>query len=239
MSEEMHGSDRLSEYVDGELDAVERARLESHLEACPECTRELEEMRALVAEAASLPDLPPERDLWPDIASRLGPRTSPSADGADVLTLASRSRPRRIAFTVPQLLAASIALMLFSSAGAWLALGPEADRSAGTVAGGTTGSAGAAVEAEGSAVTPVAYTVYDEAIAELEEEFDLRRSELDVETIQVVERNLAIIDRAIAEAREALESDPSSGFLSTHLAEAMRRKVELLRRAASIDRTET
>ena len=73
----------------------------------------------------------------------------------------------------------------------------------------------------------------------LEAEFELRRAVLDPATIQVVERNLAIIDGAIAESRRALEADPSSGFLNGYLAEAMRRKVDLLRQATRIQRTET
>ena len=45
-----------------------------------------------------------------------------------------------------------------------------------------------------------------------------------------VRKNLAVIDRAIAEARMALRSDPGNAYLNLHLANTMRRKVELLRR---------
>ena len=40
-------------------------------------------------------------------------------------------------------------------------------------------------------------------------------------------------------AREALATDPSSGFISAHLANAMRQKMELLRQAATIAQSET
>ena len=52
-------TDRLSEYVDGELAAGERTALEAHLATCAECRATLEELRrvvpvveALVAEGA-------------------------------------------------------------------------------------------------------------------------------------------------------------------------------------------
>ena len=39
-------------YLDGELDAEQRARLESHLAACEACTREMGELRKLKEELA-------------------------------------------------------------------------------------------------------------------------------------------------------------------------------------------
>ena len=59
------------------------------------------------------------------------------------------------------------------------------------------------------------------------------RNELDPRTIEVLERNLAIIDEAIEQARRALAADPASSYLHGHIAENMKRKYELLRRAAS------
>src|SRR3989449_460651 len=53
---------------------------------------------------------------------------------------------------------------------------------------------------------------------------------LDTATVRIVRKNLAVIDRAIAEARMALRSDPGNAYLNLHLANTMRRKVELLRR---------
>jgi hypothetical protein len=52
--------------------------------------------------------------------------------------------------------------------------------------------------------------------------------------VRVIEQNLAAIDRAIAQAQGALLADPANLYLNTHLAETMRRKLELLRRAATL-----
>ena len=53
-------------------------------------------------------------------------------------------------------------------------------------------------------------------------------------TVRVLEENLAIIDRAIADARTALEQDPASRYLNGHLGRTLRRKVDLLQRAATL-----
>ena len=51
---------------------------------------------------------------------------------------------------------------------------------------------------------------------------------------ELIEMNLAAIDRAIAQAQQALNADPANMYLNTHLAETMRRKLELLRQAAAL-----
>ncbi|MFW5951230.1 MAG: anti-sigma factor family protein [Gemmatimonadota bacterium] len=245
-----HWTDRLSEYLDGELDAPDRAACRAHLDECRECADTLEELRAVVEEASALPDVPPERELWPAIEARLTPRvaaTAPTgapptrpAGSEDPIPLASRRR--RVVMTVPELIAAAIALVLFSAGTVWLALpgtanAPDpASAAAGDPPGVLADEPGLAAE---SAAIPVAFTsVYDRAIEELRSEYERRQAELDPVTVRVVEQNLAIIDAAIADAARALAQDPSSGFLSAHLASTMRRKVDLLRRAAAIQGTE-
>ncbi len=59
-----------------------------------------------------------------------------------------------------------------------------------------------------------------------------RRSQLEPETVKVVEENLAIIDAAVAQARAAVARDPASGFLNERLENALHKKVQLLRTVA-------
>ena len=54
------------------------------------------------------------------------------------------------------------------------------------------------------------------------------------ETVRVLENNLREIDRAIDQCRAALAADPASVYLNSHLANAQRRKLALLRRAAAL-----
>jgi hypothetical protein len=75
---------------------------------------------------------------------------------------------------------------------------------------------------------------YDASVAELQQALEQGRTRLDTTTVRVLEENLRIIDRAIAQARTALAADPGSTYLSLHLAQTMRTKLELLRRAQAI-----
>ena len=205
-------TDRLSEYLDGELDNQERVALEAHLDACAECRATLAELRRVVARAKGLEDRPPRADLWSGVAAGIG-----SGKVVDLPARAAR-RARRFSFSVPQLIAASIALVLLSSGGVWLALQPQQSRPEGRVV-----------------LTPAVWTGRtDAAIAELQDVLTRSESRLDTGTVRVVRENLAVIDRAIAEARSALEADPANTYLNLHLADTMRRKVELLRRVNAI-----
>jgi hypothetical protein len=229
-----HWTERLSDYLDGDLSPAERATCVEHLRACDDCAAVLDELRELTAAAALLPDIPPSRDLWPGIEANLTPReagrapgTAPSADAVPI----SRSR-RWITMSIPQLAAAAIALVLFSVSGVYLAMsGGAGPRMPGATA----------LTAPGpGTATPVLFTdQYDALVTDLEAEFLRRRDELDPETVRVIEQNLLIIERAISDARQALEADPSSGFLNSYVAGAMRRKVELLRQATLMQQTET
>ena len=52
-------NDRLSEYIDGELEPSERRDLDAHLAVCVECRTDLAALRAVVTRAGSLSDTPP------------------------------------------------------------------------------------------------------------------------------------------------------------------------------------
>jgi hypothetical protein len=79
---------------------------------------------------------------------------------------------------------------------------------------------------------------YDRTVNDLQALFTTERAHLDTSTVRILDQNLAIIDRAVADARRAVESDPSNAYLRSHLAATMRRKVELLRRATVIASTQ-
>jgi hypothetical protein len=124
-----------------------------------------------------------------------------------------------------QLMAASIAIAVFSGGGVWLLL---SGRAPGLEPVGPSGPA---------LVHPAGWdqtlSQYDEAVADLEGVLERGREILDPETIRVLEENLTTIDQAIQEAAEALERDPESGFLRRLLSDNLRRKMDLLRTAAS------
>ena len=73
---------------------------------------------------------------------------------------------------------------------------------------------------------------YQHSATDLAQTLAVERDRLSPATVAVLERNLAIIDQAIAESREALARDPASVDLRQLVAAAYRQKVELLRWAA-------
>jgi hypothetical protein len=84
------------------------------------------------------------------------------------------------------------------------------------------------------AMKPNASQSYAAAVADLERVLAEGRGKLDPTTVKIIEQNLAAIDRAIAEAQRALDADSANLYLNTHLAETMRRKLDLLRQAAAL-----
>jgi anti-sigma factor RsiW len=78
----------------------------------------------------------------------------------------------------------------------------------------------------------VSEDVYSREIAMLQKIVTDRRTQLDSSTVAIIERNLRIIDAAIAQSRAALANDPASRLLSDQLTHALDKKVELLRTAA-------
>jgi hypothetical protein len=224
----MHWTERLSEYHDGELSPSERAACEAHLQGCAACRDALDDIRALVTAARAAADVPPPRDLWPGILDRI----QPSAGSRPV------NASRRISFTLPELALAASLLIAVSSGVAYVAAGRILSAPA------TPSVSEVPIQAVAEPMLPPSPDVapanfadaqFDRAVADLERILVEQRGELDPGTVMVIERNLAAIDAAIREARTALDADPANPFLNTHLAEARRRKLDLLRHAATLN----
>ena len=221
MSEWMgHPEAELSEFLDGGLDERARLGLETHLAGCPDCAALLDDLRAITLQARSLESRPPETDLWPLIAERIGAEPK-------VVALPAR-RPRmewRFDLSLPQLAAAAAIVAVLSGGTVWwtfkrpVVLSPVAAPALSTPA---------TVDA-----TPAGFDTrrYDKAVSELQQVLSENKGQLDPRTVQAVQANLAVIDAAITEARKALAADPANPYLGSHLAEQMKRKIRVLQRA--------
>ena len=238
MSPAPHLVDALSAYVDGGLEASEARAVADHLAACAECravVADLERLRDDVRRWAADTAIP-AADLWPGIAARL---SAPEATLAGTTGAPSRASVvqlawyrRRVSLGVPELaLAASLIAVL----------GGALIYQRGSVPAPEVGPAPVLAQIEpfdapDASVATVSFAdaQYDAAVADLENALKTGLGRLDASTIAIVEHNLQIIDQAINQAREALVGDPANTYLSSHLVEARRRKLDLLRRATAL-----
>jgi hypothetical protein len=170
----------------------------------------------------------PSRDLWAGISERLDSTRSHESSTRET----SLTTGRRIAFTLPQLAMAASLLVAVASGVTWVVAHPPAATTSEPViqAYGVTEDAtdGRIVQAN------FADAQFNAAVDDLEKILREERDRLDPRTVLIIERNLKAIDAAINEARMALNNDPANPYLNSHLADARRRKLDLLRHATSL-----
>ena len=236
-------TDRLSDYIDGDLTTGEHAEMEAHLDTCGPCRRELEALTDVIARAGALGELEPPRDLWTGIAATIGAGSHPrpgtatakviALPGAVVATdpsAATVDGRRRVTLSRSQLMAASVALIAMSSMLTWVAMDGGADpASDGVVASEAAVSAPVVMAAT---APPPPEGLADE-LSTLESVLTQARASLDPNTVRVLERNLGVIERAIDDSGRALALDPGNEFLSAHLERVYERKLMYLREVAA------
>ncbi|HUH13672.1 MAG TPA: zf-HC2 domain-containing protein [Longimicrobiales bacterium] len=219
---------RLNDFVDGLLPAQDAKAVAEHLDRCDECAAEVAGLREILADARTLPlAIEPDRDLWHGIAARL--------ERPPVLELgAARARRTGLGRTPGRwptrfVLAAAAGLLVVASSTVTLLV--VRGRGEGPVA-----TVAAPPTPDGLHLVSQVEGGYAGAVDALESSLASRRQELQPETVAVIEENLAIIDRAIAEASAALSRDPANLELAHRLRYAYRHKVELLERAVKLQR---
>ena len=218
-------TDRLSDYLDDEMSGNERARLEEALEHDADLRGVLKDLREVREAAAVVATQYPAADLWPAIEARITGAEQPT-----VVDLGqAREERRRFSFTAFQLAAAAVAVLVLGSAGMWTLMSPNVAGPDGT---GTVAVAPAPEAQLASAAEEGSSFSYEATIQELETQLQIGRDRLDPKTVEALERSLATIDRAIAQAQDALEADPASVYLNRHLADARTRKISVLQQAA-------
>lgn len=229
---------RLDDLVDGVLPPAEYSAVMEHVDACAECRAELDGLVMLRAETEALPrDIAPPRDLWPDIAARLQPRggvpaKETASDSLIVVDFGAASR-RSTAWRWAPLAAAAVMLVVLSSGiTAYLMRARQ-------VAPVAVVQVPVPVESSAQPVSALAAfrpteVEYLGVVEAMQAELDARRGQLAPQTVATIEENLRIIDRAIGEARAALEKDPSDGDLPLLLSSVYQKKVELLQTALQL-----
>jgi hypothetical protein len=223
----------IQERSDGTLGSLRRADLDRHLDECAACRAFAADLHAIQDAAESLEPLAPPDRVWLQLAGRLlhegrvsPPPAAPAAPARHVALLA-------IAAALILAVGASIVVML-----------PRAGAKSGSSAGATVPAAQPGNAAGDDNVQSVesefrlAEQHYQNAIAKLEQAARLDApatagqsaddQTIDPQTAAMLQKNLQVIDQAIAESRAALRSEPQSAPARDSLFDALRRKVALL-----------
>ena len=248
--------EKLMDFLEGDLDGATRAAMEAHARRCAACGALLADLRHIAHDAAALPALTPSRDLWSGIAPRLdapvvpiaarrpmwkSPRLLGIAAAAAIVfaavlgyQAARRTAPAAVA---PAAQMAQIPAAAHDSPAA--ATLTPATSAAPAPAAASPASNGARLAANRAATaTPAAVEKsYDGEIAGLRAIIDQRRGHVDSATVAVLERNLSVIDSAIAQCKSALAKDPDSEFLLQSLNQSLDTKVQLMRMTAGLPST--
>jgi len=213
--------DQLHDFADGELSAETRGQVSAHIEQCVPCSETITRMRALQTGVVALPRrIDPPENLWPAVQAQIG-RLSPVPAGLAPAArpMSSHGRGRSIAW-----LAAAAALLVAASSITTL-LVLRSDR-------------GPAVAESPASLreTPTPIMIvngdYERVERDLAALFETQRKTLQPETIAKVERNLAIIDEAIAEIRNALATDPTNRALHDLLRASYGQKAALIQQVS-------
>ena len=219
----------IHELIDGTIGAIRRAELERHLEDCGECRTFLADMEAIRQTTDSLDRLEPPAGAWMQIAGRLRQEGRVPAPPPPVRSRAPRVAILAIAASLVFAVGVSIALLVTQ----YRSHAPAAPAAAATT---TAGNANQDIAVESvEAEFRLAEQHYQNAIAKLEQAARLDQAgsgrddnALDAQTAAMLQKNLQVIDQAIAESREALRSEPLSAPARDSLFDALKRKVALL-----------
>ena len=215
--------ERLDDFVDGLLPPAAASEVEAHLRSCAACREKERRLRQVLAHAASLPrSVAPPRDLWPEIARRVE---------------RERAWWWRSAGWGPVALAAAATVLVALVAALWSGRAPARVRTVAIPAASPRASLVSATAGVSDPVLAAAERDYEAAANALLEALQQRRAQLQPETLAAVEANLEVIDRALAEVREALVHDPSNPELSRMLVSTHRKKVDVLSRVVKLSTT--
>lgn len=205
--EERHG------LADGSLPPDRRADAEVHVAECAECAGDVARLHSLMDRLTRRPaPAGAELDsLWPAIRARI--------EHGKVVSLGGETpTQRRRSYVRPATIVAGVAAAVVFA----FALGR-----------GTRPQPGDIVRPGGS-TTPIVSVAdssraYQEEVQSLLDDLELRRSTMRPATTASIDRDLKIIDGAIAELTDALARDPNNPALRQLLAASYRQKRDLLK----------
>jgi anti-sigma factor RsiW len=202
---------------DGTLGPIRAAELEQHLERCDDCRALERDLRRIHDVAETLGDPAPPDHVWLQIAGRL--RQEGRVRDQPVPAATARFQHAWLAIAAALVLAVGASLVLLMPR--FTSPGP------GTTA--QQGNAGGA-DAVQSGVEDLrqAERLLQSGVAKLKEGLGSDEAALPASVAGTLDRNLQILDQAIAESSDALQKEPQNIAARNSLFDALQRKISLL-----------
>ena len=224
----------IQEKVDGTIGSIRRAQLDQHLDECAACRALYEDLQRIYDAAANLPALAPPDRAWLQIAGRL------RLEGR----ITEKGRIKPLEHAAPAAgsgrryagwLAVAAALIIAAGSAALLLIPRDKPvPQAHTAPAAPAGAAGALPAVEAVNAVEAAQAQFEKAIADLEKVARANQQALDPGTSATIEKNLGILDQAIADNRAAVKMEPASVAARETLFDALRQKVSLLQDTISL-----
>jgi len=231
--------DVLNDYVDGLLDQRTALAVSEHLSGCSECSVQHAKLTLVLTSVEELPrSVLPSDDMWAELKQILEQRkeivlpvpAAKPASGSRV-NVAAQTPWRSRAFMA----AAAVILVAVSSGITAIVLQNRYETNLAKTAPAFRAPVAPETDNPGLLISfRLAEGEYNRAIGQLAQSVDQQRSRLNPETIRTVDRSLAVVDSAIAEAKAALLADPNNGTLVDLLSASYQRKLDLLRRTSEL-----
>ena len=213
-------NEAIQELVEGTLGPVRRAELQTHLDTCDACRALAADLQKIRDAGAALPPVRPPDHVWERVARQLqqeGRMTAPPA--------ARTSYTALLAIAATLVIAIGGGLFILQNLEPAPGTAPPGVPSAGTAAGNAVSDD--AVQSIADDLT-IADQHFQSAIEKLEAAVKNNDGSIAPELAAVLEKNIPVIDQAIAESRSALQNEPQSAIARDSLFEALRKKVNLL-----------
>lgn len=207
--------------ADGTLPPEQVPAADAHLRTCDACAADVARIRTFMSRLHDVPAPPASLDdVWPLIRARIEQnkvvRLAPS--GASTATRAGG----RVAWWVSSIAAVAAAIVITV-----VALGGRGSATQGSDTAGPNETNLSLIAAADSA------HAYEEEAQTLLNKLELQRAMLRPEAAQALDRDLHVVDVAIAELKDAIARDPGNRALRQLLASSYRQKVDLLKRVAN------
>ena len=206
--------------VDGDGAVDQDGAVQAHLRACAACASDVAALQQITMRARQLAGEEPTielAELWPGIRSRI--------ESSKVVTMASEQTVK--AARVPRRLGAMAGIAALLMIAVWLGARTDFD-----------GSGNRVTRVPADTAAPLQFVddsvrVYKEEAQVLLDRLELTRSMLEPGAAAAIDKDLAVIDSAIAELQTAIARDPRNPALQRLLAMSYREKIEVLLRVSN------